>query len=65
MLKPTFTIEQALWDRGIAHIAGVDEVGRGCFAGPVVAAAVILPSQLSVKHEINDSKRLSAKNERN
>lgn len=40
--------------------AGVDEVGRGCLAGPVVAAAVILPKDYT--HELlNDSKKLSAK----
>jgi ribonuclease HII len=36
------TIENALGRLGLAHVAGVDEVGRGCLAGPVVAAAVIL-----------------------
>ena len=41
--------------------AGVDEVGRGCLAGPVVASAVILPSDF--KHSLlNDSKKISAKN---
>ena len=34
--------ERALWDRGLPHVAGVDEVGRGPLAGPVVAAAVVL-----------------------
>lgn len=41
-------------------IAGVDEVGRGCLAGPVVACAVILPADY-VNTEIKDSKKLSAK----
>ena len=36
------TIENALGRLGLAHVAGVDEVGRGCLAGPVVAAAVVL-----------------------
>jgi ribonuclease HII len=40
--------------------AGCDEVGRGCLAGPVVAAAVILPSDYS-NHWINDSKKLGKK----
>lgn len=44
----------------INFLAGVDEVGRGCLAGPVVAAAVILPHAYNNK-EINDSKLLSAK----
>lgn len=44
-----------------ANYAGVDEVGRGCIAGPVVAAAVIPPSDVGSWHEVNDSKRLSEK----
>ena len=42
---------------------GIDEVGRGCLAGPVCAAAVILPNEFPDKHylEIKDSKKLSAK----
>jgi ribonuclease HII len=52
--------ERALRQQGIALIAGVDEVGRGCLAGPVVAAAVILPSDWA-DPAINDSKQLTAK----
>src|SRR5690606_41532574 len=40
--------------------AGTDEAGRGCLAGPVTAAAVILPEKLC-HHRLNDSKLLSAK----
>ena len=36
--------ETKLWNSGIKYIAGVDEVGRGPLAGPLVAAAVILPA---------------------
>jgi len=42
-----------------AHVMGVDEAGRGCLAGPVVAAAVVLPHEISY-HEFIDSKLLSA-----
>ena len=35
--------ERELWQRGLTQVAGVDEAGRGPLAGPVVAAAVILP----------------------
>ena len=38
-----YAMEQALRRRGFAHIAGADEAGRGACAGPIVAAAVILP----------------------
>ena len=52
--------EKKLWDQGVKLVAGVDEVGRGPLAGPVVAAAVIFPPDLVIP-EINDSKKLSAK----
>lgn len=57
--RPSFEIEQELWGRGYRHVAGVDEAGRGCLAGPVVAAAVILPPGAEIP-DLNDSKKLSA-----
>ncbi|MFB9329679.1 ribonuclease HII [Paenibacillus aurantiacus] len=54
------TYETGLWEQGYRHIAGIDEVGRGCLFGDVVAAAVILPEGL-VLDGINDSKKLSEK----
>ena len=51
--------EQALWNNGLSYIAGIDEVGRGPLAGPVVAAAVILPMDFQILG-INDSKQLSS-----
>ena len=61
MTYPTFDEEKYLWKNGFQHIAGVDEVGRGCFAGPVVTAAVILPQTFSSLIPVNDSKKLTAK----
>ena len=55
---PTFTEERELIARGFTLIAGVDEAGCGCWAGPVVAAAVILPLNSRLKL-IRDSKTLS------
>ena len=52
--------ELLLWDEGYRAIAGVDEVGRGCLFGDVVAAAVILPPGLVIEG-VNDSKKLSEK----
>src|SRR5882757_6493486 len=49
--------ERGLRPEGVAVIAGVDEVGRGCWAGPVYAAAAILPDGLKHPH-LNDSKQL-------
>jgi ribonuclease HII len=51
--------ERGLRPEGVAIIAGVDEVGRGCWAGPVYAAAAILPDGLKHRH-LNDSKSLLA-----
>ena len=50
--------EQKLMEQGVDYIAGIDEVGRGPLAGPVVAAAVVLPKDLELIG-INDSKKLS------
>jgi ribonuclease HII len=52
--------EAALWAQGFARIAGVDEAGRGALAGPLVAAAVILPAEFDATG-IRDSKLLTAK----
>ena len=52
------TVEQQAQAAGYKLVAGVDEAGRGALAGPVVAAAIILPPQQRVAH-IVDSKRLS------
>jgi ribonuclease HII len=56
--RVTWAVETALWESGYARIAGLDEVGRGALAGPVVAAAVILPPGLVVEG-VDDSKRLT------
>ncbi|MBI4846807.1 MAG: ribonuclease HII [Candidatus Omnitrophica bacterium] len=58
-------LENDLFSRGIKHIAGVDEAGRGSLAGPVVAAAVIIPVGYEFKEKIADSKKLSAKQRQN
>jgi ribonuclease HII len=51
--------ERRFWRRGVHKVAGVDEAGRGPLAGPVVAAAVILPPDLTVEGAA-DSKQLSS-----
>ncbi|PKB82206.1 MAG: ribonuclease HII [SAR202 cluster bacterium Io17-Chloro-G9] len=60
---PDLTLEQELHRRGVNLVAGVDEAGRGPLAGPVVAAAVILPPDLTGNEPwlelLDDSKRLS------
>lgn len=71
MTLPDFYFEKKLFKKGYKNIAGVDEVGRGCFAGPVVAAAVafapnsnfefLISNKFSNKIIINDSKKLTAR----
>src|SRR3989442_14718957 len=53
------TLENALRRVGFVHVAGVDEVGRGCLAGPVVAAAVVLHSERHISG-VCDSKTVPA-----
>ena len=52
--------ERGYYKKGVKLIAGIDEVGRGPLAGPVVAAAVILPENCAIEG-LNDSKKLSPK----
>ena len=60
-----FEFERALWRKNLARVAGVDEAGRGPLAGPVVAAAAILPPQWAESglprelEGLNDSKQLT------
>jgi len=60
---PDLSLESGIHQRGIQYVAGVDEAGRGPLAGPVVAAAVILPSDLTGDEPwlqcLDDSKKLT------
>ena len=62
-LQEMWKIEQEHFDRGVKIICGVDEAGRGPLAGPVCAAAVILPPNAEIPG-LNDSKKLSDKKRR-
>lgn len=61
MITPTLNFEKKLWKLGYNYIAGMDEVGRGCFAGPVVVGAVIFPKDFSLIANVADSKLLKPK----
>lgn len=59
--KPDLSFEQPLWAAGLRYIAGIDEAGRGPLAGPVCAAAVVLPADASLEqrlHGVRDSKQM-------
>ena len=64
--RPHLKLETGVWKEGIQFIAGVDEAGRGAWAGPVAAAAVVLPHRRPrwlLRHlaEVQDSKKLSSR----
>jgi ribonuclease HII len=54
------TIEREIYKKGFEKIACIDEVGRGCLAGDVIACAIIMPKDLKLSG-VNDSKKLSKK----
>jgi ribonuclease HII len=59
---PDLSFEKKLWEAGIMYVAGIDEAGRGALAGPVSAAAVILPPNTSIQaalQGVRDSKQLT------
>lgn len=62
MILPSLEYEQPLWDLGFVRIAGIDEAGRGCWAGPVTAGAVILPADPKITESlegVRDSKLMT------
>ena len=59
-LQKLLATEQEFWSRGLHVVAGIDEVGRGPLAGPVVAAAVVMPLNCAICGA-DDSKRLTQK----
>jgi len=72
---PTFSLEKRLWKKGYKYVIGVDEVGRGALAGPVVAGVVVFAPTTQIKKDIekfkkiinlkiDDSKRLTPRSRR-
>lgn len=61
--SPDLTFEQRLWAQGLRAVAGLDEAGRGAWAGPVCAGAAILPADAGVQTRlagVRDSKQMAA-----
>ncbi len=61
-ITPDYSFEAALWSAGLHILAGIDEAGRGALAGPVSAAAIVLPSNLELRNNfigVRDSKQLN------
>lgn len=65
MVFPTLDIEKKLWQQGYNLVCGLDEVGRGSFAGPVVVGAVIFSKDGEIPEGIADSKLLTPKKREN
>lgn len=59
MLSPNFSFEKRLWKKGFKVVVGLDEVGRGAFAGPLVVGGVAFKKSIIPKVKINDSKKLT------
>jgi len=60
--NPDLQFERELWKGGCQYVGGIDETGRGALAGPVYAAVVILPADLSMEkilHGVRDSKQMT------
>jgi ribonuclease HII len=59
---PDLSLESEFWRAGVARVAGIDEAGRGALAGPVAAAACILPTDIKLPqtlHGVRDSKQMT------
>lgn len=59
MTVPTISLEISLWKKGYMHVAGVDEAGKGPWAGPVTAGAVMIHTLSQVVSSVRDSKLMS------
>jgi ribonuclease HII len=55
---PSLAVERSLWDRGARYVVGVDEVGRGSWAGPISVGAAIVPRDRRI-NKVRDSKMLT------
>ncbi len=61
MRKPNLNNERKYWNAGYQYVCGIDEVGRGCWAGPLYVGAAIFPQNTRMIDEVQDSKLLTAR----
>lgn len=59
MIKPNISLEKSLWEKGFVNVVGVDEAGKGPWAGPVIAGAVVIHSPEQVIPQVRDSKTMT------
>lgn len=59
IIKPNILLEKSLWEKGFVNVVGVDEAGKGPWAGPVTAGAVIIHSSKQVVPIVRDSKLMT------
>lgn len=60
-MKPHLDFEKKYWKQGKKYLCGIDEVGRGCWAGPLYVGAVVFDEGHDMIKGVNDSKKLTAK----
>jgi ribonuclease HII len=61
-ISPDLALEQTLWEKGLVYLAGIDEAGRGAWAGPVAAGAAVLPTSPDLLERlkgVRDSKQMT------
>lgn len=61
IITPDISLEQSLWQQGFLHVAGVDEAGKGPWAGPVTAGAVMIHDEKQIVKTVRDSKIMTEK----
>ncbi len=61
MINPTLDLEKKLWSKGYLKVCGLDEVGRGPLAGPVVVGAVVIENEEQFLEGVRDSKTMTEK----
>lgn len=59
MITPNISLEKSLWEKGSVNVVGIDEAGKGPWAGPVAAASVVIHSEKQIVKTVRDSKTMT------